>query len=227
MDHNIASETYAAERYLLGEMSAEERSDFEEHFAGCRVCGEDVHVGSVFIANAKALFREESRQASPTKKKARQWRELLKRDWNAWFRLPVTIPALSALALAAVAGYQNLVLIPDLRAPRSLNSPFIFAGDTGGPPPHEPEDIPLRFQLLLSAPTDSPRIAVNIVDAQGRMVRGGFVESPGLNRMVDVFFPDRLAPGAYTMIVLTDQGGKPGVELGRGQFEITRSYTAN
>jgi len=226
MDHNIASETYAAERYLLGEMSTEERDEFEQHFFGCRLCGEDVQIGSMFIANAKALFYEEDIKASPVQKKARQWREWIKRDWSAWLRLPVTVPTLAALVLAAIVGYQNLVVIPDLRSPQPLYSPLIFDGETRASVQQEPEDIPLRFQLLLGAPTDSPRIAVHVVDARGRTVRGGFVESPGLNRMVDVYFPGKLDPGRYTLIVLTDQGGKPGLELGRGQFDITAKFTS-
>lgn len=226
MDHTVASETYAAERYLLREMSPDERDEFEEHFFGCKVCSEDVQIVSLFVANATALFREQDLKASPAQKKARQWREWLKRDWTALLRLPVTVPTLAALALAAVVFYQDSVVIPHLLNPQSLNSALIFDGETRSSLPTETDDVPLRFQLLLSAPTDSPRVAVRVIDAKGKIVLGGFVESPGLNRVVDVYFPGKLNPGRYALIILTDQGGKPGIELGRGQFEITAKYTA-
>jgi hypothetical protein len=226
MDHNLASETYAAERYLLGEMPPEERDEFEEHFFSCRVCGEDVQIASVFIENAKALYRERDRQASPTLKKAFLWRDRLKRDWVGGLRLPVTVPTFAALALAAVVCYQNAVVIPGLRVPQSVASPLVFDGETRSSLPRQSEEMPLHFQMLLSAPTDSPRVALQVTGANGRPVRSGFVESPGLNRLVDVYFPGTLNAGRYTLIVRTDQGGKPGPELGRGQFEITTKYEA-
>jgi hypothetical protein len=224
MDHNLASETYAAERYLLGEMPPEERDEFEEHFFSCKVCGEDVQIASVFIENARALYREREMQASPALKKAMLWRDQLRRDWIGWLRLPVTAPTFAALALAAIVCYQNAVVIPGLRNPQSVASVLIFDGETRSAVPQQSQDMPLHFQLLLSSPTDSARVALQVTGANGRTVRSGFVESPGLNRLLDVYFPGTLDAGRYTLIVRTDQGGKPGPELGRGQFEISAKY---
>jgi hypothetical protein len=224
MDHNLASETYAAERYLLGEMPLEERDEFEEHFFSCRVCGEDVQTASVFIENAKALFRERDLQTSPALKKTMRWRDWLRRDWIGWLRLPVTVPTFAAVALAAVVCYQNAVVIPGLRKPVSENSPLVFDGETRSALPHQSEDMPLYFQMLLSGPTDSARVAIQVIGANGRMVRSEFVDSPGLNRQLAVYFPGTLNAGRYTFIVRTDQGGKAGPELGHGQFEITTKY---
>jgi hypothetical protein len=224
MDHNLASETYAAERYLLGEMPPEERDEFEEHFFSCRVCGEDVQTTSVFIANAKALYRDRDLQASPALKKAMLWRDWLRRDWSGWLRLPVTVPSFAALTLAAVVCYQNAVVIPGLRKPISENSPIVFDGETRSAVPHQSEDMPLYFEMLLSGPADSSRVAVQLIGANGRMMRSEFVDSPGLNRQLAVYFPGTLHAGRYDFVVRTDQGGKPGPELGHGQFEITAKY---
>src|SRR5580658_7212544 len=127
MDHNLAHETYAAERYLLGEMSSEERDEFEEHFFGCRMCGENVEAASVFVENAKAVFRDESLKASPAAKRA--W---LRWSWPSWgsLRLPVMVPSLAALLLAAVVTYQNSVVIPQLLTPQSMAAPLILDGET-------------------------------------------------------------------------------------------------
>ena len=38
MDHRNATETKAAEQYLLGEMTEIQRADFEEHFFTCPEC---------------------------------------------------------------------------------------------------------------------------------------------------------------------------------------------
>src|SRR4051812_12039048 len=60
MDHETAVQTGATERYLLGELTGEDRDRFEEHYFMCPECGEDVRALSVFAANAKAVFREEA-----------------------------------------------------------------------------------------------------------------------------------------------------------------------
>jgi len=62
MDHNLASETYAAERYLLDEMPPEERDEFEEHFFSCRVCGEDVQTRGPCLVSESCKLRRPSRK---------------------------------------------------------------------------------------------------------------------------------------------------------------------
>src|SRR3954453_2088787 len=65
MDHETAVQTGATERYLLGELTGEDRDRFEEHFFICPECSEDVRALTVFAANAKAVFREESTGPAP------------------------------------------------------------------------------------------------------------------------------------------------------------------
>jgi hypothetical protein len=59
MNHEMAVELHATERYLLGEFSAEEREAFEEHYFDCAICAEDVRAAAAFRANAKAVFRDD------------------------------------------------------------------------------------------------------------------------------------------------------------------------
>jgi len=42
MDHETAVKTGATERYLLGELTGEDRDRFEEHYFMCPECAEDV-----------------------------------------------------------------------------------------------------------------------------------------------------------------------------------------
>src|ERR1700732_5377478 len=102
MDHDIAVQTGAVERYILGEMEGNERELFEEHFFECETCSMDVRASAVFVANTRALARDEAlkHEAAP------------KRGWRGWLQ-PVWAPAF-AMLLLAVAGYQSLVSIPRL-----------------------------------------------------------------------------------------------------------------
>ena len=227
MEHTLAHETYAAERYLLGEMAPEERDQFEEHFFGCQVCGENVQAASVFLENTKSVFLDESRKASSAAaKRVTPPRDWIGRRWLAGLRLPVAVPSFAALALAAFVGYQNMVVIPQLETPQSMASPVILDGETRAAVlPKATEGAPLRFQMVLGRTVPSPagtsdRVLVDLMDAAGKIVRSGSVEAPGISSPLDVYFPGRLKPGRYTLLARSDRGSDAGLELARSQFEI-------
>ena len=54
MEHSEATETMASARYLLGELTEEERERFEEHFFGCSECARDVRDGSAMMDSIRA-----------------------------------------------------------------------------------------------------------------------------------------------------------------------------
>lgn len=62
MDHHSAVERKLVERYVLGELSAEESAEFEEHFFDCAVCAEDVRHAAKVAANLKATLRDDQNE---------------------------------------------------------------------------------------------------------------------------------------------------------------------
>jgi hypothetical protein len=56
MNHQLAVDTRATERYMLGELDEESRSAFEEHYFSCHACAADVKAAAVFVDNAKAVL---------------------------------------------------------------------------------------------------------------------------------------------------------------------------
>lgn len=96
MDHTEAVETLAPERYLLNEMTDEDRDAFEDHFFDCIECAADLRAGTALIAGV----REEGKaQRRP-------------RPWTAWSSNA------AAAMLIAVVGYQNGVVIPRMARER-------------------------------------------------------------------------------------------------------------
>ena len=128
MDHTEAVRLKAAEKYLLGEMSAELRDQYEDHYFDCVECAQDVRSGAMLIDNARDVWSVDEAVAAP----ARPSRESGGRWWTVLWRPAFAVPALALLVL--VASYQNVVTIPHLRtelsrseAPQTLQS-FSLAG---------------------------------------------------------------------------------------------------
>ena len=206
MDHESAGQTLATERYFLGEMTPEERDDFEGHFFSCAECANDVYTTFVFLENVKVVLSKPVR--SPT------------RDWLAWLRPLTAVPAFAALALAAMVGYQNSVTIPALRAPQSMASAVILDGETRSLNPQIHVGEPLRFQMALDDSGAGDRVTVELADASSKVLRRGSIETPGRNQPLDVYFPGRLNPGRYLLVVRADHAGGSGPELARRRLEI-------
>lgn len=219
MDHNFAHESYAAERYLLGEMASTERDDFEEHFLSCRICGENIYSVSLFAENAKALFRDESINASRYGKET--W---LQRIWQARTYLPIALLILAILGLAAIIAYQNVVTIPQLLSLQSMASPVILVGEKRPALlPTAPAGRPLRFQLMVERPPGSDRMQVDLIDSAGKTVSRGSVDTPEPDQPIDVFFPGSLPPGNYTLTARSESGEHAGVEAARSPFKVANS----
>ena len=81
MDHTEAIETMAAQRYVLDEMTPEDRDAFEEHFFGCAECHADVKDGETI---ADTLRREKATVHKFEPRKSRQ--DSLPRRQSRWSR---------------------------------------------------------------------------------------------------------------------------------------------
>lgn len=207
MDHEVATTTHAIERYLLGEMPATERDAFEEHYFSCAECAAEIRSASDWMRDMKAaLVEEESRpKVSPPSR-------------FSWFRIPVLVPTFAAVTLAVVVGYQNLSVLPDLQAPRSISSALILDGRTRSDVPAINGDGALRFLTAVDGAT-SARLFVEVLSSSGSSVRRGEVAAPPAGRPLDVYFPGTLGVGRYDLVV---RDGQEGRELTRSTFAITK-----
>jgi hypothetical protein len=132
MDHGEALQMMAAERYLLDELTLEERDAFELHMFGCQECALDIRAGAAFITEAKSLLPGLAPPDSgsvpeiPAPPKPR----LKKKSWSFLWQPAFALPVF-AVMLALIA-YQNFSAIPSLRRaasePRVLYSNPIHLG---------------------------------------------------------------------------------------------------
>jgi len=85
MDHTLATDSMAVERYLLGELNPDERREFEEHAFTCDECAGAIDTGIAFLDNGRALVEGKRRF-----------------DWRR--RIMTWVPSSVAAALAVVVG---------------------------------------------------------------------------------------------------------------------------
>jgi hypothetical protein len=203
MDHEVANKTQAVERYLLGEMPLEERNAFEEHFFVCRECAESVRSGSALTRDFGRVLGE----GVPARKAAR----------SSWLHWPVLVPACAAMVFAVVVGYQNLVVVPALKAPRAFGAAVILDGQTRSGLPRLVAGEPLLFRMALDGLTTAGRLRAEIDGASGQPIQAGSIPAPQARQPLDVYFPGTLGPGRYAVVVREDPGGR---EIARSSFDI-------
>lgn len=96
MNHNLAINESAIERYVLGEMTQTERQAFERHMFACDACTEEVRNAAEFLMGAREEFERDPSLAVCTSEDTRK--AGLKLVPAYWFR-----SAIGAMAVAIVA----------------------------------------------------------------------------------------------------------------------------
>lgn len=121
MEHTLAHQTNTIDKYLLSELSQEERLAFEEHMFDCPECAAKVKQDFAMIDDLKSVLEEPS--PVPKVQSVKTFA-----GWRDWFRPMTFIPACAAVALACIVGYQNMVSIPGMLQPQVLETtPFVPA----------------------------------------------------------------------------------------------------
>ena len=206
MEHEIAVQTQAVERYFLGELTPEEREAFEQHFFVCDSCAADVRAASAFIENAKGVFSEtKARSPQPS--------------WLAWLRPAFSFaPAYAAVAALCLifVGYDTFHVIPELKAPQSLPSGVILEGHTRSELPKLHEGETARFEM----PWDRGGPAFVELRRDSHVISRGAVKAPPPAQPLDVYFPVELEPGRYSVVVRALEDGRPGPEVMDSDFDV-------
>jgi len=214
MRHEAAKEMLASERYLLGELTADERDQFEEHFFTCADCAEDVRSAATLFDNLKAELGTSMRVAEPERKPS-LWERIA-----SWIIPQSLVPAGAALALALVAGYQQVVTIPGLERALgpSVAATISIAPETRGAVPTVSISNNARtvaMDLELSAPVSGP-IQWKVLDAKGA---GVFDLTSQAGSSVTLRLPtDKLPNGRYEVIAASADGRT----LERYRFDLKR-----
>jgi hypothetical protein len=235
MEHEQSVQNLAVEGYLLGQMTAEEREAFENHYFECAVCADDLRSASQFFEEARVVFAAEGRAQVPAQsvpdRRAWSWaaRDSSGWSWPGWLSPQLALAAIAVLGI--FSGVEGLSTIPSLQrrlneanTPRIVN-PTHLRGQTrgsqtqGGPTALKSvsgEPAEFIFDLPESPTTEAQFV---ITSADGRAALHLSERLPGGDE-VRLYIPRLDLPaGTYSLVVTAVQGGQ---ELGRYLFEIKR-----
>ena len=227
MLHQEADQTLAVERYLLGDMTAPEVEQFEEHLFLCPECAESVKTGAVFVENARAVLAEPTAQTMrESSRRSRKWKATP--AWKRFMTLAFA-PAFAAAALLCVAGYQQFVVIRGLRtqlaeatAPQPLTSFALHAVSRGAQQsivvPANAHFFNLYFDVAMSSASG---YSCAILDGTGSVRFTEHLPQPRpeaggtMNLLIG---RTRLPAGDYTLVVSVESP-QP-LEIGRYPFHV-------
>lgn len=217
MDHEEAVRLKATERYLLSELDPDQRDQFEEHLFDCHECALDVRAAAMFVEQSKNVLSEARRPvlvkaATPVRK-----------GWPAWFRPAFAAPLMATLL--AVIGYQNLVVLPEMKqanVPEVLPSAFINVAARSGTAPFVQAKRGETFLLLVNFPGENrfSSYVADLYDPAGGIKCSVPISSEASNDTVPVRIPSQKTPGVYSLAVrgILPDGSR--LEIGRRPFEL-------
>ena len=185
MDHEEAVETMAAQRYVLEEMTPEDRDAFEHHFFGCAACAADVRDGATIAATLRSARPQTAAVPRPSRA-----------GWLA---------AAASLAIVALLGYQNAALRGRLHRqsePQVLRSYTLANESRGGESEMVVDNASQPFGLYIDVPPrpNATRYVVTIFDGAGHVRISQPVTLEQARESVQLLIPGGLlAPGHYSV----------------------------
>jgi hypothetical protein len=226
MDHSEAIRLKAAEQYLLGELTGDERERYEEHFFTCQECAMEVRVGASFLDNAREAFRAEKELVPSQRPYARRW-------FDIYLRPAFAVPALALLAL--VVTYQSTMVIPHLKdslaqatAPQAIPAfSLITENSRGGNPVTIRAPLNKPFSIYLDIPPDKRFISYNceLQTESGKTEFALRIPAEEAKDTIQLLIPaSRLQPGNHILLIRGSgpaQGsGAVGAEIAKYRFAI-------
>jgi hypothetical protein len=221
MNHQQALEEHATERYLLREMTAEERHIFEEHYLECAECLEAVTFGTEFLEAGRKVASEMAERATV---RVPSWHERLMPAVSGWLR---PVPALAfAILLCSVVTYQG-VRIHQLKNEQTMKVArpefrSMLTGIAHGAGEAKlvevPRDAVVSLGVEYGRSGDYVSYRAQVMNEAGSIRQA--VDLPDLpGNMANVaLLPGNLGEGEYKLIILGRTADGSEKEVGRGAF---------
>jgi hypothetical protein len=218
--HQEAIDTLASERYLLDDMSGEDRLAFEDHFFSCEVCAGEVRSAAAMLEGAKSGFAGRSTPARAVP--MAPGGTAVTRNWYR----SAALPWAAAATLACIAVYQSAWVVPSLRQD---GSPVALAPVTLHPASRGADavvalDAGSRFVSLALDVNDPPRsaeLSYDLATSDGRQIASGRAASPAPGAPLLLLLPASTLAVPMHYILSVHDGGSPARVLGEYRFVLS------
>jgi len=210
MDHKQAVELQLAVKYVLGELSAVQRDEYEDHYMDCPECAQDVYAAAAFADTAREVFRQEAPSDERVQNQARGGGL----GWQFWLRPAFAAPVL--VVLLAVVGYQNLTTIPRLKSrPEVFTSFSLVAANSRNERGEGKVAVQVRKNEMFALDFDFlpkqgfDHYLCQLQDASGRVVLQVAIPAEKEKQEMHLLVPEGLdRAGEYNIVIVGDPGGK-------------------
>ena len=217
MTHQDAVDTLASERYLLDEMSEQDRQTFEEHYFQCEICADDLRVAAAMLQGAKEGFAGTSAAGNVLPIAA--GRRPVKKA--AWYR-SAALPWAAAATLAIVAGYQSLgmrqsappmALTPHTLRPQSRGAEAVVSPDSRGGP--------TTLAIEVNDPAQSGEVTYELNSTDGRRIVSGRAPAPPSGSPLLLLMPSWTLVAPMHYILSVHDAADPARLLGEYRFSVS------
>lgn len=222
MEHAEALDVEAADRYVLGQLSAADADAFEEHFFDCAACAEEVRLGMRILDGGRRLASESSAEtvapvvplARPHRSSTRGW--LIAVAAALLLAIPGNVlllmrsrDAAPAVARGAVAGLVAAEIYFDPSATRGTTEEKVLVLEDGAtgqvsidvPPGHDEYEVSvLRGDSPIATYPVSSQLAMDAI-------------------RITLADPD---PGTYSLVITGRNRDAAPAEVARRTFRVAR-----
>jgi hypothetical protein len=208
MDHSEVVRLKVVEKYILGELTADLREQFEEHYFDCPECAAEVKALATFAAASRMISEEDLVANAELRERAKQ-----RRGWFSWLRPVIAAPAI--VALAAIVVFESVVTIPALKRQRTpeqtvqvYESSFRVQGTTRGENTstvtvHSNQSFGLDFDFTPAQSFENYKGM--LVDPAGQAVLSFDIKGEEANKELHLVIPaDKVHSGKYDLIFIGD-----------------------
>lgn len=217
IDHEQAIKTMMAERYLLGELSENERDAYEAHLFDCQVCFDQVKAGTEFVSYLKQISVEEPVTIAP--RPVGLMTKLL-----AGLRQPIAACAVAACVLAVGSNVYLYRELSQQKGP-AIERRYVLTAIAHGGQSAKLIEVPpsTRLDLDVDYTTSGEFTAygARILSESGLIESSLSIPIDQADGMAKIAVPAHsLKAGKYSIIVWgrTDDGSES--EIGHGAFEL-------
>jgi hypothetical protein len=227
MDHDLVVRQKMTERYLLNELEASARDEFEEHFFDCPDCASDVRACALFVEHSKVALAKQSEPfrgsvpASAAVPAQAAWFAGVRGMLRPAFAVPVMA------VLLAVIGYQNLVTYPQMQ--QALNRPQVLpwaqvnVGTYGSEGPVVTTRTGEGFLLFVRIPPEGGygHYSADLYNPAGKLESSFTIPAVAGQDQWPVRIPGaNREAGSYTLAVHGITTAGESKEVGRASFEL-------